>query len=119
MALFPERIFGRKDVVTERPETPEIPVPLARESGIEKVETSFPATAKDAQGPPIIQTPQTQQVTIAVPAPSKEALEQIRKTANKDETPFGNALYWIRAIQKAFHFGKRILFGSPKVNQPA
>lgn len=121
MALISvERIFGRKEVVTERPETLEFPTALTKEAGIEKVETSFPATAKDAQGPqgqPLIQTPQTQPLTITIPVPNREVLEQDLKTS-KDETRFGNAFFWIRAIQKAIHFGKRIIFGTPKVSQP-
>lgn len=110
MALFPERFFGRgKETVTQRPEAPEIPEELARKTGIEKVETSFPATARDAQGPPLVQTPQ-QPVSVQVPAPSLAALEEAKKGPKESTSPW-NALFWIRAIQKAIHFGKKIIFG--------
>lgn len=116
MALFPERFFGRrKETVSYTPEVPKISENLARETGIEKVETAFTANIKDDRGQPLIQTPQTQTIAIQVPATQI----QLTQTAKgpKDEAVTWWALFWIRAIQKAIHFGKQVLFGSSPKTQ--
>lgn len=110
MALFPERFWGhRKETITYTPEAPKISENLERETGVEKVETAFTANIKDDRGQPLIQTPQTQAVTVSVPAP-QIVLTQTAK-GSKNEAITWWALFWIRAIQKAVHFGRRIIFG--------
>ena len=111
MALFPERLFARrKETITYTPEAPKISENLTRETGVEKVETAFTANIKDDAGKPLVQTPQTQAVAIQVPAPQV----QLAQTAKgpKDEALTWWALFWVRAIQKAIHFGRKVLFNS-------
>lgn len=116
MALFPERLFGRrKETITYTPEAPKISENLSRETGIEKVETAFTANIKDDQGQPLVQTPQTQVVTVQVPASQAQLTQTVK--GPKDEARTWWALFWIRAIQKAIHFGKQVVFGSPKAGQ--
>lgn len=110
MALFPERIFGRrKETISYTPEAPKISENLTRETGVEKVETAFTANIKDGQGQPLVQTPQAQAVAIQVPA-TQTQLTQTAKGSSEESITWW-ALFWIRAIQKAIHFGKRIVFG--------
>ena len=69
MALFPERLFGRRrEEITFTPEAPKISENLTRETGVEKVEAAFTANIKDDRGQPMVQTPLPQAVTITVPA---------------------------------------------------
>lgn len=118
MALFPERLFGRKkETVTFRPEAPKISENLARETGVEKVETAFTANIKDDKGQPLIQTPQTEPLTIKIQAASTEELKEAKKGSIEETRPW-NARFWIRAIKRAIHFGKQVIFGSPEINQP-
>lgn len=122
MALVPERLnpFSKKEKLpTEIRKTFEVS-PGLKETGIQEVEVDFPATAKDAQGPqgqPLIQTPQTQPLTIQVPAPSAETLKQIVKLSKEETSPW-NAAFWLRAIKRAIFLGKQVIFGQPKANQP-
>lgn len=112
MALFPERLFGRRrETITYTPEAPKISENLTQETGVEKVETAFTANIKDDRGQPLIQTPQTQVVTVSVPT-NQVALTQTAK-GSKSKSITWWALFWLRAIQKAIHFGKRVVFGTP------
>lgn len=112
MALFPERLFGRrKEAITYTPETPKITENLTQETGVEKIETAFTANIKDDKGQPMVQTPQTQTIAIQVPANQTQLTQTAKGSVSEAITWW--ALYWIRAIQKAIHFGKKIIFGSP------
>lgn len=120
MALFPERLsrLGKKETATQSlDETARIiPDELADKTGIKEVETAFKANVQDA-GQPLIQTPQTQQVTLQVPAVSLAELEKGKK-GSTDETRTWRDALWIRAILLAIHKGRQVLFGPPKVSQP-
>ncbi len=123
MALDVERLnpFRRKEPLSEVKTTFEA-TPEMEGMGIKNVENDFPATAKDAQGPqgqPLIQTPQTQPITIQINAGSLEELEMAKKaSADAEETGPWNIRALIRAVKIAFHRGKQVIFGPPKVNQP-
>ena len=108
MALFPERLFGRRETITYAPEAPKISENLTKETGVEKVETAFTANIKDDRGQPIIQTPQTQAVAIQIPA-SAVQLSQTAKGKSEDALTWW-ALFWLRAIQKALYLGRKIVF---------
>ncbi len=110
----------KKENIVIRPENVEIPPDL--QDVAKQVETSFRATKQDAQGPngqPLIQTPQTQPLTVTI-APNEEALKQMTKGNLEEAGPLTplNAMWWARAVEKAIHFGKQVIFGQPKVNQP-
>ena len=122
MAIDVERLnpFKRRKESFSETRTKFEVTPEIEGMGIQNVETDFPATAKDAQvsqGQPLIQTPQTQPLTIQVS--SMEELEKAKKAStNADETGPWNIRALIRAVKIAFHRGRQIIFGSPKVSEP-
>ena len=115
MGLFPEK--EPKTNVIERPDEAS-PLEIERKEVATPTPTHFKAQVTNDQGQPLIQTPQTQKVTVTIPASSEEALNTSQK-GKKDEATTWNASFWIRFIQKALHLGKKILFLPDKVDKGA
>lgn len=107
MAISPEKERPRvPEGVIERPETPEIPEDLKRETGIEVVETAFKARVKD-RGRDLIQTPATRQVTINIPADQGTLVSWAKGPVTSSLTWLAN--FWLMMIKKALHFGWKII----------
>jgi hypothetical protein len=96
------------EIVSEIPEQVEI-TPGMVSQGVQPTQTQFTAQVTDDQGRQIIQTPETQTVTIRIPN-QKEILEQEVKGSPYDSKTWG-AMYFLRVIKKALHFGWKIVFG--------
>ncbi len=101
-----EQIQG-EDLVKERPTDVEIPPELERGGIVQRVQSQFKSQVTDDKGNPLIQTPQTQTVTIQIPA-SQQQLEDWAK-GNPDNALTWFAVFWIRLIKKALHFGWRMI----------
>lgn len=98
-----------EQVVQETPEQVEISPEVERGGYAQQVPTQVTAQVTDDQGQPLIQTPQTQQVTVTIPAEEKR-LEELSK-GSPDESLTWWARFWVRYIKKALHFGWRIITG--------
>lgn len=94
-------------LVQERPTEMEIPPELERGGTVYKVPSQFQGQVVDDSGKPLIQTPQTQKITIQVPATQKQ-LEDWSKGDSEDAVTWF-AVFWIRLIKKGLHFGWRMI----------
>jgi hypothetical protein len=93
-----------REVVDEFPET------IQQIQGAKVIQKTFKAQVNDDKGMPIIQTPPTQVITTIQPPAD---IETLTKQA-KGDTASGStwlAKLWLRIIQKALHFGWKILSG--------
>ncbi len=110
MPVSPEQKEGLP--VEVRPEEiSEIPASVENKSvpGVTPTPTQFKAQVNDDQGNPLIQTPQTQAVTIQIPQ-APEALEKLARGSTDDSKTWWAASF-LRMIKKAFHFGWQIITG--------
>ena len=94
--------------IQEIPETPEIP-PEIEKGGVQKKQDDFSAQVTDDKGKPLIQTPQTQSVTVQIPAKQSDLDSWAKGSPENALTWF--AVFWIRIIKKALHFGWRMIKG--------
>jgi hypothetical protein len=92
--------------VKEVPDAPEIP-PEVERAGVKPVATQFQGQVRDDSGKPLIQTPQSQQVTITLPT-DQESLVTLSKGSVVNAVTW-LAHFWLRMIKKAGHFGWRIV----------
>jgi len=100
-----ERETGGQNLVKERPTDMEIPPELERGAKMQQVQSQFKAKVSDDSGKPLIQTPPT--VTIQIPA-SQTQLDTWSK-GNPENAITWFAVFWIRLIKKAIHFGWRMI----------
>lgn len=96
-----------RPLVKERPTDMEIPPELERGGHAQQVPSQFTAQVSDDSGKPLIQTPQTQTVTIRVPATQKQLEDWAKGDIENAITWF--AVFWIRLIKKGLHFGWRMI----------
>lgn len=105
MPLFPER---EKPTIQERPEEfPEIPVEVENKSVVGSVPTQFRAQVKSDTGQPLIQSPQTQVVAIQIPADQAQLMTTSKGSVANSLTWL--AVFWLRMIKKALHFGWKVV----------
>lgn len=104
-----ERQFGSGDnsFIKERPTDPEIPPELEKGGHVTQVSSQFKAQVADDMGRNLIQTPQTQSVTIQIPA-TQSQLEDWSK-GNPENALTWFAVFWIRLIKKGLYFGWRMI----------
>jgi hypothetical protein len=95
--------------IQEIPTTPEIPPEIERGAGVSKPQDDFTAQVSDDSGKPLIQTPQTQTVTVQIPATQTQLDTWAKGPIENAITWF--AVFWIRIIKKALHFGWRMISG--------
>lgn len=110
MPLFPEK----EPDITQRDESaPEIPEYIEKR-GVVPVQTQpkKQQIVVGDKGQPLMQTPQTQAVTIQIPA-DPQTLTSFSKGATDDSITWFGA-YWLRLIKKALHFGWQIITGRRK-----
>ncbi len=115
MVNSPERMQPAQpeQVVQQVPETVDVAESLA-EQGVSAMPSQFTAQVTDDQGNSLIHTPADQPViTISVPADA-QTLENKTHKGSIDDSATWNTFYWFRMIQKAFHFGWRVVVGSDK-----
>jgi hypothetical protein len=94
--------------VQEIPTTVEVPPEIER-AGVAKRQDDFTAQVSDDSGKPLIQTPKTQVVTVQVPAIQAQLDTWSKGPIENALTWF--AVFWIRIIKKAIHFGWRMISG--------
>ena len=99
---------NQKDsLVKERPTEMEIPPELERGGTVQRVPSQFHGQVADDSGKPLIQTPQTQKITIQVPSTQKQLEDWSKGDPENAITWF--AVFWIRLIKKGLHFGWRMI----------
>lgn len=103
MASTPERKEG---YIQEKSEEFEVPEAL-EDTGIKAVETVFKANVKDGKKSLIKST--ADDVVVKIPK-TRQILEDQAK-GDSGEASTGFALFWVRMIKKAIHFGKKIVIG--------
>ena len=101
----------RRESFFEKKEDFEVPKSLKKE-GIEAVETAYKARVKDDKGQNLTQSPSNTAVAIQIPY-NDAALQAKSKGSIKDSLTW-LALFWLRVAKKAFHFGKKVVFGGGK-----
>lgn len=94
-------------LVKERPTDVEIPPEIERGGMASSVPSQFQGQVSDDSGNPLIQTPQTQSVTIQVPATQQQLEDWSKGDSENALTWF--AVFWIRLIKKGLHFGWRMV----------
>lgn len=110
MALSPE---VKKDLpVTEIPQDFSEVSPLVENKstpGVTSTPTQFKAQVTDDNGKPIITTPQTQVITVQIPA-DPTVLAQVAKGSTDDSKTWW-AAWFLRLIKRALHFGWKVATG--------
>ena len=100
--------------IQEIPTSPEIPPEIER-GGVNKQQDDFTAQVRDDSGQQLIQTPKTKAVTVQIPA-TQAQLDNWTKGPIEDALTWF-AVFWVRIIKKAIHFGWRMISGGrPKEN---
>jgi hypothetical protein len=105
MALVEKK--GEVPGVVERPEVPEIPPSVERKTGVSVRPQNFNAPSMRHQGQQVFTTPQTQTVSIQLPADQGQIKGWAGGPVTSALTWF--ARFWLRIIKKAHHFGWRII----------
>ena len=103
-----EPIISEKSEIEEIETAPEVP-PELQKVGVTPVPQNVTAQVADDAGQPLIQTPQTQTVTITIPD-TPEKLEEMAKGSASDSSTWDGA-FWLRIIKKAIHLGRKIIVG--------
>ena len=93
------------------PETPEIPAHIEK-GGVSATPTQVTAQVVDDTGQPLIKTPSNQTFTITLPADDTQLKKWSKGNIVDALTWF--ALFWLRAVKKATHFGWKVISGSSK-----
>ncbi|OGM26779.1 hypothetical protein A3A76_00785 [Candidatus Woesebacteria bacterium RIFCSPLOWO2_01_FULL_39_23] len=112
MADVERGVTSKEELVTERPT--EIPPEVEQGLGVKTRRDDFTAQVTDDSGKPLIRTPKTQQVTIQIPASQTQLTAWTKGSADDALTWF--AVFWIRLIQKAVHFGWRMIKSGGSMN---
>jgi hypothetical protein len=102
----------QEGVVKEVPETPEIPSHLEQQ-GVAVRPAQVTAQVSD-QGKPLMQSPATQIVTITIPTTQQQLADWSKGSPGDSLTWF--ALYWLRMVKKAVHFGWKIISQGGQTN---
>ncbi len=90
------------DGIQEIPDVPEIPERIER-GGVITPQTNFTAQVTDDGGNNLVDTPAVKAVTIKLPA-SQDQLT-VWSEGSPDDALTGFAVFWLRLIKKALHFG--------------
>jgi hypothetical protein len=108
MSLFPEKEPKPIKGLEIRPEEVS-PLEIEKKEVVQPIPSQFKGQVANDQGQPLIQTPQSQVVTITLPK-DPEVLE-IEAKGEIDETSTWSASWWLRLIKKAYLFGWKIVTG--------
>src|SRR5687768_470054 len=79
-------------------------------TGVQTVQKNFTSQVKSDSGNPLIQTPPTKIITVSPPSDSTTLGNQAKGDTSDAST--WHAKFWIRILQKALHFGWRIIGGN-------
>lgn len=85
----------------------EFPEEVERKDGVKVVRSQITAKVTDDSGKPLITSPVTKTVSITIPADDQKLTSLSRGSTNDAITWF--AMFWLRMIKKAIHFGWKIL----------
>lgn len=107
------QVSPAEGVIKEIPETPEVPSHL-EQSGLTSRPTQITAQVSDDSGAPLIQTPVSQVVTITIPADQQQLADWSKGSPSDSLTWF--AMFWLRMIRKAVHFGWKIITKGGQTN---
>ena len=109
------QIQPQEGIVKEIPEVPEIPSHLEQQ-GVVARPVQITAQVSD-QVKSLVQTPQTQTVTITIPTTQQQLTDWSKGSLSDSLTWF--ALFWLRMIKKAVHFGWRVITKGGQTNAGA
>ena len=98
------------------PRVGEVPEEIEAKEGTKATVSQFTAKVKSDDGQQLTQSPKTKKVTIELPV-SEETLDQMSK-GSVDESLTWWAIFWKRIIQKALHFGWKIVGRNPVDQTP-
>jgi hypothetical protein len=96
--------------VEEIPEQfPEIPEDVEAKESPQATKTKFDANVEDDNGRPILETPETREVTITIPT-EMEKIEQLSKGSTDDSITWW-AKFYVRSVAIALKKGWQVIFG--------
>lgn len=96
--------------VQEIPTKMELPPDLERATGAQATSDDFIAQVTDDSGQQLIQTPQTTQATVTIPAAADDAMEDWKKE-DPEESKTWWVAFWERFKKQALFFGKTVMKG--------
>lgn len=102
-----EHSVPAQPLVKERPTDMEIPPEIEKGGMAQQTPSQFKAQVADDSGKPLIKSPQSSSVTIQIPA-SQQKLDDWAK-GDPDNALTWFAVFWVRLIKKAMHFGWRMV----------
>lgn len=106
MSLFPEK--EAKPIKGLEIRTEDIsPLEIEKKEVVQPIPTQFKGQVLNDQGQPMIQTPQSQVVTITLP--KAPAVLETEAKGEVDDSSTWNATWWLRLIKKAYLFGWKIV----------
>src|SRR5258706_3532680 len=101
----PEVLNPNMDI-QEKPEEFIVPETL-QQSDIKVVQKNFTAQVKSDNGVPLIQTPPTQVISVTPPSSQTVLVQQSKGNTTSSLTWL--AMFWLRILKKATHFGWQIV----------
>ncbi len=108
MAVSPEQEKDQKPLVDTIPEQiSEVAPEIEKTQGVSQVPSQFSKKAADDMAGSGVQTPQTSSVSIQLPAVPSQLDDWAKGDPENAITWL--AMFWIRLIKKALHFGWKIL----------
>ena len=111
MAATPETLKPSQSEVQEINKEAEFVVPetLRQSTGIQVIQKNFKSQIKDDHGQPLVQTPPTQVIEVNPPTDLETLTNWSKGSVDSSQTWLG--MFWRRIVQKALHFGWRIVGG--------
>ena len=107
MSATPETIRPEVPDVVETQEQFVVPEVLQQSTGVKVVQKNFTAQVKDDSGKPVITTPPTQ--VVSVTPPYDPATLTTKSKGKITEAVTWLAVFWLRIIKKATHFGWNVV----------
>ncbi len=106
----PEVLNPNMDI-QEKPEEFIVPETL-QNSDLKVVQKNFTAQVHGDNGAPLIQTPPTQVISVSPPSDTATLTQQSKGSISSSLTWL--AMFWLRIIKKATHFGWQIVSSGSK-----
>lgn len=110
MPATPEALKPEMDI-QEVPSEFIVPETLGQ-SDLKVVQKNFTAQVKGDNGAPLIQTPPTQVISVTPPSDQAALTQQSKGSISSSLTWL--AMFWLRIIKKAAHFGWQIVSSDSK-----
>lgn len=110
MAISPEAENGISQIVEHDSNAEFVVDETLQNTGVTAVQKTFKSQVVNDKGNAFVQTPPTTVITISPPSDSITLGTQAKGDTTNSLTWF--AMFWLRILKKALHFGWRIVSGN-------